>query len=123
MLFRSVDDETDAREMLSTALSSYGAEVQTLSTARAALKVIPLYEPRVLISDIGMPEEDGYVLIRQVRALASPHNKVPAIALTAYARPEDRMRALAAGYDEHVAKPAQPDTLATLVAKMIVRRA
>jgi signal transduction histidine kinase/CheY-like chemotaxis protein len=117
-----VDDETDAREMLSTALSGYGAEMQTVSTARAALKVIPLYQPRMLISDIGMPEEDGYVLIRQVRALASPHNKVPAIALTAYARPEDRMRALAAGYDEHVAKPVQPDTLATLVARMLQRR-
>jgi signal transduction histidine kinase/ActR/RegA family two-component response regulator len=116
-----VDDETDAREMLSTALSGYGAEMQTVSTARAALKVLPLYQPRILISDIGMPEEDGYVLIRQVRALAPPYGKVPAIALTAYARPEDRMRALAAGYDEHVAKPAQPDALASLVARMIGR--
>jgi CheY-like chemotaxis protein len=70
-----------------------------------------------------MPEEDGYVLIRQVRALPSPHSKVPAIALTAYARPEDRMRALAAGYDEHVAKPAQPDVLASIVARMVGRRA
>jgi CheY-like chemotaxis protein len=117
-----VDDETDAREMLNTALSGYGAAVQTVSTARAALKVIPLYEPRILISDIGMPEEDGYVLIRRVRELPPPHNDVPAIALTAYARPEDRMRALAAGYDEHVAKPAEPEALAALVASMLARR-
>jgi signal transduction histidine kinase len=116
-----VDDETDAREMMNTALSGYGAAVQTVSTARAALKVIPLYEPRILISDIGMPEEDGYVLIRRVRALPPPHGKVPAIALTAYARPEDRMRALAAGYDEHVAKPADPEALAALVASMLRR--
>jgi len=117
-----VDDETDAREMLNTALSGYGATVQTVSTARAALKVIPLYAPRILISDIGMPEEDGYVLIRQVRQLPNPHNTVPAIALTAYARPEDRMRALAAGYDEHVAKPADPDALATLIVSLLARK-
>jgi CheY-like chemotaxis protein len=116
-----VDDETDAREMLNAALSGYGAAVQTVSTARAALKVLPLYEPRVLISDIGMPEEDGYVLIKQVRGLPAPHGKVPAIALTAYARPEDRMRALAAGYDEHVAKPAEPFALATLIAGLTSR--
>jgi len=116
-----VDDETDAREMLNTALSGYGAAVQTVSTARAALKVIPLYEPRVLISDIGMPGEDGYVLIKQVRDLPGPHGRVPAIALTAYARPEDRMRALAAGYDEHVAKPAEPFALATLIAGLTGR--
>lgn len=117
-----VDDETDAREMLSAALSGYGAVVQTVSTARAALKVLPLYDPRILISDIGMPEEDGYVLIRNVRQLPYPHNKVPAIALTAYARPEDRMRALAAGYEEHVAKPADPDALATLITSMLTRK-
>ncbi|HYO13498.1 MAG TPA: ATP-binding protein [Thermoanaerobaculia bacterium] len=112
-----VDDEPDTREALGFLLQRAGAVVETASSAREALAAIERSRPHVLIADIGMPGEDGYALIRQVRTLAPERGgSIPAVALTAYARPEDRERALAEGYQEHVAKPVEPETLIELLA-------
>jgi PAS domain S-box-containing protein len=117
-----VDDEADARELMSMVLQQCGAEVQAASSTREALKVLEDWRPDVLISDIGMPGEDGYVLIKKVRALhADRGGRTPAAALTAYARSEDRLRALAAGYHTHVVKPVEPSELAAVVASLAGR--
>jgi PAS domain S-box-containing protein len=101
-----VDDEPDARELLRVGFSQCGAEVTTAGSSEEALAAIAKQSPDLLISDIGMPNEDGYELIRRVRQLpAGSGGEVPAIALTAYARTEDRTRALRAGYQLHVTKP------------------
>jgi PAS domain S-box-containing protein len=107
-----VDDDADTREAIGFLLLRAGAVVETVASAREALAAIERSRPDVLIADIGMPGEDGYELIRQVRALPPERGgRMPAVALTAYARPEDRERALAAGYEEHVAKPVEPEKL------------
>lgn len=114
-----VDDEPDARELLSAMLGEYGAEVIAVATAREALEALHRWKPNVLLSDIGMPEEDGYALIRKVRALdAEQGGRIPAVALTAYARAEDRTQALIAGFQLHVPKPINPAELAVVVAKL-----
>jgi signal transduction histidine kinase/ActR/RegA family two-component response regulator len=110
-----VDDEPDARELLSEALARCGAHVRTVAGAPDALAAIADWSPDVLVSDIGMPDEDGYSLLRKVRGLAEPARRIPAIALTAYARPEDRQRALAAGFQLHVPKPVRSIDLARAV--------
>jgi PAS domain S-box-containing protein len=111
-----VDDEADSRETVAAMLSDHGADVVTAASASEALRVVQASRPDILVADIGMPGVDGYDLIRAVRALPSPHRTVAAIAVTAYARAEDRERALAAGYDAHMPKPVEPTGLATLVA-------
>ena len=112
-----VDDVADARQMISAVLSQSGAEVKTSASTREALEVLEQWEPDVLVSDIGMPGEDGYALIREVRALEKERGvHIPAAALTAYARDEDRTRAIAAGYETHVAKPVGPNELVMTVA-------
>jgi signal transduction histidine kinase/ActR/RegA family two-component response regulator len=119
-----VDDETDAREMLRVVLEEFGADVITASSARDALDVLPQWKPNVLVSDIGMPEEDGYVLIKKVRGLAAEADgKIPAIALTGYVRVEERMRALEAGYQMFVPKPVDVGELATMILSLCDRRA
>jgi len=110
-----VDDEPDAREMFAKILERAGAVVMTASSARAALKVIRDEMPHVLISDIAMPDRDGYELIRDVRELM-PESRLPAIALTAYAREEDRRRAITHGFQTHLTKPIEPATLVEAVA-------
>ena len=111
-----VDDEADAREMLRTVLEQLGADVTTASSARDAIDVLPAWKPNVLVSDIGMPEEDGYVLIKRVRALSSEAGgNIPAIALTGYVRVEERMRALEAGYQMFVPKPVEVGELAIII--------
>ncbi|MBY0232241.1 MAG: response regulator [Gemmataceae bacterium] len=107
-----VDDEADAREMVSFVLAGAGAEVRTCAGAEEALACLDGFAPDVLVSDIGMPGQDGYALLRQVRERGS---LVPAVALTAFARAEDRMRALAAGFQMHAAKPIDPAALAHAV--------
>jgi CheY-like chemotaxis protein len=114
-----VDDEADARNLLNTMLSQHGAEVTTAATAAEAVSALQQFIPDVLVSDIGMPEEDGYSLIRKVRALdASLGGQVPAVALTAYARAEDRAQALLAGFQLHVPKPVNAAELVVVVARL-----
>ena len=114
-----VDDEADARLMLAAMLKQYGAEVKTSSSTGEALEMLEQYKPDILVSDIGMPKEDGYVLIRKVRALEPERGgRIPAVALTAYARAEDRLRALTAGYNMHVPKPVEPTELVIVIASL-----
>jgi signal transduction histidine kinase/CheY-like chemotaxis protein len=112
-----VDDQEDARDLLRTMLSQYGALVTTVDSARAALEEIDRRPPDVVLSDVGMPREDGYDLIRQLRRRATQRGgRIPAIAVTAYASVADRAAALESGYQAHVAKPFDPAELARTVA-------
>ena len=118
----AVDDEPDTREMLKVGLGQCGAKVTAVGSAREALEAIAEAVPDLLISDIGMPDEDGYELIRRVRALpAEAGGKIPAIALTAYARVEDRMQALRSGYQMHVPKPVELAELVAVAASLVQR--
>lgn len=117
-----VDDEPEAREILSTVIGRTGAEVKTCISASEALSKVAEWRPDVILSDIAMPEEDGYSFIGKVRSL--PRDKggeTPAAALSAYARDEDRAQALAAGYQMHIAKPIGASQLVTMVAKLAGR--
>jgi len=117
-----VDDEADARELMRAILAQCGAEVTVAATARAALEALEQAPFDVVVSDIAMPEEDGYDLIRKVRALdAGRGGRIPALALTAYARIEDRAAAIAAGFQQHAAKPIEPAELAAAVATLAGR--
>jgi PAS domain S-box-containing protein len=112
-----VEDEPDARDLLGLILTSHGAEVRACASAAEALRSLDEWSPDVLVSDIGMPGEDGYGLMRKVRARGPERGGfIPAIALTAYARAEDARRALEAGYQTHVPKPIEPGELAAVVA-------
>ena len=115
-----VDDEADTRKLLRTALSQHGARVTTAGSASAALKKIWRRKPDLMISDIAMPGTDGYELMRRVRLLPEASGgKMPAVALTAYAREEDRKRALAAGYQMHLSKPIEIAELSAAVADLL----
>lgn len=117
-----VDDEEDARQMLAHMLIGYGAKVTAAGSAVEALEILNRQQPDLMISDIGMPDIDGYSLIRRVRELKlGPDGKLPAIALTAYAQTQDRLRALAAGFQHHVPKPVEPAELATVIASLTGR--
>jgi len=117
-----VDDEADTRELLRQGLEYCGATVSVAGSAAEAVEAVMAKPPDILISDIGMPGVDGYDLIRQIRRLpAASGGKVPAIALTAYTRTEDRLQALRAGYDMHVPKPVELAELVA-VAASVVRR-
>jgi PAS domain S-box-containing protein len=114
-----VDNDSDAREILDLMLSQCGAKVTTATTAREALEVLQEAKQDVLVSDIGMPGEDGYWLIKKVRALDQESEKgIPAVALTGYAGPEERLRLLSAGYQVHVAKPVELNELAIVIANL-----
>jgi PAS domain S-box-containing protein len=113
-----VDDESDAREVVSRALTECGARTAAVGSAREALDVLPDFKPDVLVSDIRMPGEDGYTLIRRIRALDSNAGGLPAVALTALAHPEDRRRALTAGYQSFVPKPVEVDELAAVIRRV-----
>lgn len=117
-----VDDEPDARDLLATVLRKSGAVVTAARSVSEAMECANAMRPEFLISDIEMPGEDGYSLIRKVRASEIPEfRSVPAIALTAYAGPGDRMRALEAGFQMHMAKPVQPAELVLVVANLTKR--
>ncbi|MFN6568932.1 ATP-binding protein [Dendronalium sp. ChiSLP03b] len=114
-----VDDEPDALQLLTTILGQYGAQVMAVASALEALVALQQFHPDVLVSDIGMPQEDGYMLIRKLRALSQEEGgRIPAIALTAYAKAEDRTQALMAGFQLHVPKPVNPTELVTVVANL-----
>lgn len=114
-----VDDEPDARELIRVVLEGCNAEVVTAASAEEALEVLKHDKPHVLISDIGMPQEDGYQFIRKVRTLDPDRGgMIPAVALTAYARAEDRKRALLSGYQMHISKPVEPSELVAVVSSL-----
>jgi signal transduction histidine kinase/ActR/RegA family two-component response regulator len=117
-----VDDEADARELITMMLVEGGAEVRTAVTAAEALAACDEWRPDILISDIGMPGEDGYTLMKELRARESERGgHIPAIALTAFARREDRRRALSAGFESYVPKPVEPAELLAAVASLTNR--
>lgn len=117
-----VDDEVDFRELVTTMLGQYGAVVKVAASAGEALVHLENWKPDVLVADIGMPDEDGYGLIRKVRELSAERGgSTPAVALTAYTRPEDRLRVLSAGYHLHLAKPITGPELAAAVANVAGR--
>ena len=111
-----VEDDNDSRVLLKTMLEQCDAEVCVADSAAKALSLLDEWKPDLLISDIEMPGEDGYSLIRKIRSRskAGPR-RLPAIALTAHARTEDRVRALTAGFDAHVAKPVEVTELVTVI--------
>jgi PAS domain S-box-containing protein len=115
-----VEDNADARELLALALKDAGAEVSSAASAGEAMETLQRLKPDVLLSDIQMPDEDGYTLIRKVRALGpNAGGQIRAAALSAYARSEDRARALRAGFQAYVAKPIQADELVAVVANLV----
>jgi CheY-like chemotaxis protein len=117
-----VEDQADARELIQRVLEDSGAEVLTAANAADALEMVRSERPDILVSDIGMPEGDGFDLLRSVRALGAEHGgNIPAIAVTAFARSEDRTRALRAGFLVHVAKPLDPAELVATVASVAGR--
>jgi CheY-like chemotaxis protein len=117
-----VDDEVDARDLVKRVLADCDAEVLTAGSAGEALLLVERERPDLLVSDIGMPEVDGFELLRRVRALGPDRGgKIPAIALTAFARSEDRTRALHAGFLVHVSKPVEPAELIATVASVAGR--
>jgi signal transduction histidine kinase/ActR/RegA family two-component response regulator len=114
-----VDDDNDTLQMLTAMLTEYKAEVQAVSSAAEALEALQWFQPDVLVSDLAMPCEDGYTLISKVRALEDVGvRQVPAVALTAYIRIEDRARALSAGFNMFVPKPVEPRELLTAIANL-----
>ncbi|PHM06747.1 hypothetical protein CK516_31470 [Nostoc sp. 'Peltigera malacea cyanobiont' DB3992] len=115
-----VDDERDTRELIAFILEQSGAVVIQAASAMEALQIMPQFQPNLLLSDIGMPEVDGYMLIRQIRAM-SPElgGKIPAIALTAYAGEVDYQQAIAAGFGQHITKPVEPAKLLRAIANLI----
>ncbi len=117
-----VDDEVDSREFIIAALEQCGAQVTGVGSAKEAIEAVSQVKADVLVSDIGMPGEDGYSLIRKVRALSAEQGgQIPAVALTAYARAEDRTKAIAQGFQMHIPKPVEPTELATVVASLAGR--
>jgi CheY-like chemotaxis protein len=112
-----VDDDSDNLELTSIILETYGVQVMKAASASEALKIVRQFELDVLVSDIAMPEQDGYSLIRQVRQVT----QIPAIALTALAMPEERSMALKSGFQLYLTKPVEPMDLVTEVAKLVGR--
>jgi CheY-like chemotaxis protein len=113
-----VEDEADARDLLHLVLTEAGAVVDTAATVADAFAKLSAHPPHVVVSDIGMPDEDGYALMRRIR---DSGDGVPTVALTAYTRPEDRTRALRMGFSAHVGKPVDPRELLDLVAALAGR--
>ena len=116
-----VDDETDTLDLITVELTQHGARVTGVTNAEDALNALAEGEFDVLISDIGMPKIDGYELIRRIRKHEGKDKRIPAVALTAYARVQDRMQAIMAGFSTHVAKPVEANELVTVVASLAGR--
>lgn len=112
----TVDDEPDTRQLLTELLTQYKASVLTVTSASEVLANLQSFQPDVLVSDIGMPPMDGYTLIRQIRALPPQKlGQIPAIALTAYAKEDDRQLVIISGYQQHITKPLEPEQLVRAV--------
>jgi CheY-like chemotaxis protein len=117
-----VDDEPDSRDLLTNILTRCGSDVRCSESAADAMKTFQEWNPDVLVSDIGMPNEDGYSFIRRVRKLKSEGSRIPAVALTAYATDEDRLEALSAGFQIHVTKPIEPESFVTSLVAVLDRK-
>jgi CheY-like chemotaxis protein len=114
-----VDDEDDTREFVRSLLEQNGAHVIVAASAADAIASVQRDLPDLLLSDLGMPDEDGFSLIRRVRALPSDRGgQIPSVALSAYARSEDRTRAMLAGFQNHVPKPVVPNELLAVLASL-----
>ena len=116
-----VDDEADARDLIQRVLKEQGATVSVAASGAEAMRIMETSELDILISDVGMPDMDGYQLMRRVRASEPKGRRIPALALTAFARAEDRKRALLAGYQSHVAKPVDMAELVIVIAGLVSR--
>jgi CheY-like chemotaxis protein len=115
-----VDDDHDCCELLAIVLRQAGAQVRPTFSAKEALQVLQTWQPDVLLADIGMPEEDGYTLIRKLRSLTPQQGgNIPAAALTAYAGNQDRAQSLAAGFHLHLCKPIEPTELIAAVHSLV----
>jgi CheY-like chemotaxis protein len=114
----TVDDQQDTRELITLALGRYGAEVRTSDSASTALKMIEDWRPDVVVSDIGLPEMDGYDFMRRLREIEGDGDRIPAIAVTGYAGAVDESKALNAGYALHLSKPIELNELAKAIARV-----
>jgi len=115
-----VDDDVDTRELIEWVLKRVGAEVTSVGSAREALEVLEREKPHLLVSDLAMPGEDGYALLKKIRALPPERGgRTPAIALTAHSLVQDRLQSLRAGFQSHVPKPVVPEELVEVVASII----
>jgi CheY-like chemotaxis protein len=118
-----VEDDSDTQALLRTVLEGLGADVVTVSSSAAAVLEVERQKPDVIISDIGMTGENGYEFIKRIRSLSQEEGgHIPAIALTAYAAPSDRRRALLAGFQTHLAKPIEPDDLLAVILSLTFRQ-
>ena len=114
-----VDNDPDSRDLLTTLFEMYGIETLTATTAAEALEILKQVKPDLLIGEIGLPKEDGYSLMRKVKALEKARQiQIPAIALTVYARKEDCVQALSVGYAKHLSKPFDINELISMVASL-----
>jgi CheY-like chemotaxis protein len=117
-----IDDETDARELSQAILEQCGADVRAVSSSAEALSILreapPSLLPHVIVSDLGMPTEDGYQLMRRIRSLDAEFGRIPAVAVTGYATSDDVERALDAGFQRHVSKPMDPVVFVAIVAEL-----
>jgi len=117
----AVDDDPDSRDLLAVLLTQYGADVVTVASAGEVLAQVTALQPHVLVSDVGMPDMDGYTLIQRIRSLPDAEGgQIPAIALTAYAREEDSRRAIASGFQAHLTKPLDPEKLVQAIATLVL---
>ena len=116
-----VDDEADARRVLGMVLEEVGAIVTAVSSAHEAMEVLAEARPDVLVSDLGMPDQDGFDLIRQVRARGYTAKDLPAVALSAFVHRDDARLALSAGFQIHVPKPVEPQQLTSVIARLARR--
>jgi CheY-like chemotaxis protein len=118
----AIDDEEDALTLLKVVLEAAGAEVATTGSPLAGLKLIESLQPDAIVVDLGMPEMDGFEFISRIRNASNPHVRdIPAAALTAFARSEDRTKALRSGFELHLAKPVDPGELVASVATLVRR--
>jgi PAS domain S-box-containing protein len=117
----AIDDEPDARDLLRTVLEDQGARVTRFTSAEEALSTLKSAKPSVIVCDVGMPDMDGYQFIRKLRADEPRHERIPALALTAFARAEDRKRSLVAGYQAHLSKPFDMGELILVIAGLVGR--
>ena len=117
-----VDDDVDALDLFAEMLRQGGADVRTARSVREALELLQRWEPDVLVSDIEMPEENGYALIRKLRGGQIPRgDRIPAVAVTAYGGVTERIKTLSAGFDSYIAKPVEPDELAAVIGRLVTR--